>query len=293
MERVLPVVNGIRAWAEGEPDIRLALVIGSQARDFDAADDQSDVDLLITARDPQRWLDDADWLTAVAPPLVTFVEESGLPGVMERRVLFADGVDVDFNIVAHERVEAMAQEGMPLKYSDVIARGHHVLIDKDALLPALMATGLRRVGDYDPPTPEAFTHVVPYLLYYGIWSARKARRGELYVALSSLDGCVRTALIRLLCWRERLAGEPVTAATERDGPADEWYGSRYLHRRLAPDVAARLALTVPRCDRDEIIAAILEALRLADETAGDIARVTGWSYDPAATAEVARMIEAG
>lgn len=56
---------------------------------------------------------------------------------MERRVLFKGGLDVDFSIILHARVEQMIQHGFPPEVADVFRRGTRVLLDRDGLAARL------------------------------------------------------------------------------------------------------------------------------------------------------------
>ena len=94
------VIAGFVKWAEAQPDIGTALVIGSRARTTRPADEWSDLDLAVTVNQPERYLFETDWLENIGNPWVTFVEGTG--GERERRVLFEGGLDVDFALLARK-----------------------------------------------------------------------------------------------------------------------------------------------------------------------------------------------
>src|SRR5262245_36751765 len=91
------LIDGFVAWAQTQPDIRAAIVLGSRARTDRPADEWSDLDLLVVTSDPGRLLAQADWLEQLGTPRLTFLESTAVGGMTERRVLFEGGLDVDFS----------------------------------------------------------------------------------------------------------------------------------------------------------------------------------------------------
>src|SRR5436309_1608918 len=89
------LLDRIIAWAEGNPDIRAAFLVGSRARAEVPADEWSDLDVPLIAVNPEQYLATTDWLSALGEPWLTFLEGM-IVGGQERRVLFAGGLDVDF-----------------------------------------------------------------------------------------------------------------------------------------------------------------------------------------------------
>ena len=87
-------------WAEAQSDIGTAVVIGSRARIAHPADEWSDLDVVVTVDEPERYLFETDWLENIGNPWVTFVEGTG--DERERRVLFEGGLDVDFALLARK-----------------------------------------------------------------------------------------------------------------------------------------------------------------------------------------------
>jgi len=88
-------------WAEAQPDVGTAFVIGSQARTTRPADEWSDLDLVVTVDQPDRYLLETDWLQNIGNPWVTFTEARG--DEKERRVLFEGGLDVDFALLSRKK----------------------------------------------------------------------------------------------------------------------------------------------------------------------------------------------
>src|SRR5689334_14537867 len=121
-------------WAKPRSDIRAAAVIGSRARGDHQADEWSDLDILMFVSDPEPYVASAEWVRRIGTVWLTFTEQAGDGGAKERRVLYEDGLDVDFAIERVDRLEYLAGAGVPVAVPDVLARGTRVLVDKDGLL---------------------------------------------------------------------------------------------------------------------------------------------------------------
>jgi aminoglycoside 6-adenylyltransferase len=216
------LLAAVQAWAAERPDVGAVLLVGSQARSDLPADELSDVDLVLVVDDPAPYLASAEWTAAFGEPLATFVEDT-LPGVRERRVLYRDGRDVDFNFVSRE-----AAPGAIAAVAGVLGRGHRVLVDRIGLdLPAGPA----------PPEPlpgEAeFAELVHEFWYQAVWASRKLRRGELWVASRGIDSGLGWLLGRMLAWHARAL----------DPGRDTWHEGRFLERWADTDAVASLPAT--------------------------------------------------
>ncbi len=91
-------------WSQTRPDVRAAVVLGSRARVDRPADEWSDLDIVLIVTDPQPYLTSADWLRNFGEVWITFVEPTARGSEMERRVLFAGGLDVDFSVIPGAKV---------------------------------------------------------------------------------------------------------------------------------------------------------------------------------------------
>ena len=124
------VMDNFVQWAQEQSDIRAVLIIGSRGREDHPADQWADLDLLFVTTDPYRFLTRTDWLDHLGVPWLTYVEDDA--GVLERRVLFEGGVDVDFIPLSFDLIEKMIGVDL-LPLEDVILPGIRILLDKDGL----------------------------------------------------------------------------------------------------------------------------------------------------------------
>ena len=164
----------IAEWAAGEENVRAAALVGSRARVDVPADEWSDFDIVLFARDPAALLVRDDWLATFGRPRLTFLEPTAVGEQLERRVLYEDGTDVDFAIVPVELLDHPA-------VAHVASRGIRVLVDKDGELGSRLAE-LPEPAPQSPPNEAALRELTADFFYHAVWAARKLRRGEVFTA---------------------------------------------------------------------------------------------------------------
>jgi len=273
-------VARLEAWARSVDDIRLILVVGSQARAKDPADAFSDVDVVLICRDHRRYLDEASWLHEIGTPVLTFREPTATGGERERRVLFSSGLDVDFSVIAAATARRYAVDGVPPDITPVFRRGVRVVIDKDRLAPRLLESTSTAPLTRARPDPDELIEDVDDFLYHCLLAARKAARGELFVALQSIGCylCMRLfALIRL--HSDLVRGVPT-----------DWYASRMIEFRVDENTLALLRSTCANHEAASIRRALDATIDLHASLAGEIFERLGLDYPWDAEARVRALI---
>jgi aminoglycoside 6-adenylyltransferase len=237
------------AWARAHEDVRALVLVGSLARAETPADEWSDVDVVAFVHEPSAYLDDATWVAELGRPVVTFVEQTALGGVFERRAILEGGVDLDVVLVP----AAVAADLLP-QAAGVLGRGHLVLHDELGLRELIAAAP---PFAEPPPDEDALEQVCADLWYHGLWTAKKLRRGELWTALECLDAHMRERLLTLLRWRAALHGTPT------------WHGARFVER-WAGEPPEALAATFAGYDEDAARRALWAMLDLTGRLEADI-----------------------
>jgi aminoglycoside 6-adenylyltransferase len=231
--RVRALLDEVAAWAGTQADVRAVLLVGSQARADTPADEFSDVDLGLFVDDPERYLRDGAWARSFGEPLLTLLEPTAVGGFEERRVLFQDGLEVDFSILP-----AAIAKAPPAEADAVLGRGFRVVYD-DIGLDDLEPAGTPRAA---PPTQAALEQLSSDFWYHVLWGAKKLRRGELLLA-SQVCNCYLTGLVvELARWR----------AHDRD----TWHGYRFFERWAGAEVAEALAATSAQYEAADIARAL-------------------------------------
>ena len=219
-ERVESLLREVGAWAAAREDVRAAFLLGSHARTEAPADEWSDVDVVLLADDPVRLVEDPSWLATFGEPELTFVEQTAVGGERERRVLYADGTEVDFAVFPASVAAALAADPGG---AAAVARGYRILHDEIGLADLLAAA---TAADAPRRHPREVVHD---FWYHALWTAKKLRRGEAVTALLSLGGLA--ALLLELARAHALA---------RDPGADTWHRTRFVERWADPRVPAAI-----------------------------------------------------
>lgn len=276
-ERAAAFLERFVRWAEGRSDLAGALLVGSQARDDHPADPWSDVDLVLVADDPAPYLADGSWLSELGRPVATFVEPT-LAGQSERRVLFDDGLDVDLPVLSTAAAESFLQE-QEGPIGTVLRRGVRVLFDRDGGLTErvgrIAATPLTDAR----PDQAQLDHVVNDFWYHVLWTARKARRGELWVAAECCDGHLKRLLLTVLGWHARATSG-----------ADTWHGARFIEQWLDPALRARLPATFAGYDPERVPGALLATAELFRDVTRQIARQLDLVYAADVDGAISEMV---
>lgn len=123
---VSPFLLNFTAWAQSQPDVLAAALVGSHARG--TASPTSDVDLVILARDPQRYLNDQSWVNRFGEPLRSQMEDYGR--LTSLRVWYQSGLEVEFGLTGAD----WAAQPLDAGTRRVIEDGMRVLFERQPLL---------------------------------------------------------------------------------------------------------------------------------------------------------------
>ncbi len=252
-------------WATPDPAIRAVFVIGSRARVDHRADAFSDLDLVTVTTAPDRLLARTDWLRQLGIPWLTFVEPTAVGAGYERRVLFADGSDVDIAVFSPAQFDQLP----PAVLASVIQRGLRVLLDKDGRLTPARTSQIAPPAAPGPPTHDDYRAVVDDFWYHALWTARKFRRGELFTAKEACDGHMKDLLLRMLAWH---------AGATQGWSHDTWHRGRFLEEWADPRILAGLEQAYAHYNRPDIARALGVTMRLFSGVARETARASHFPY---------------
>ncbi len=276
------IMSNFVQWAQEQPIIRAVLVIGSRSRVDHPADQWADLDLLFVTTDPYRFLTKTDWLDVLGTPWLTYVEDDA--GVLERRVLFEGGVDVDFVPLSVEQIEKMMGADL-LPLEDVILPGMRVLLDKDGFTEifhmaraALAESPTRSI----PPHVTELMEVVNNFWYHALWVAKKVRRGELWYAKWALDMQMKELLLRMMEWHERAT---------HGWNYNTWKDGRFLEEWADPHALKELRYTYAHYDEEDIERALLATLRLFRWLTRETTALLNYDYPIGVDEQITRLMQ--
>jgi len=271
-------VGRFAAWAETQEDIRAAMVVGSRAAQHAAPDHEADLNILVVTDGAREFCQDESWLSEIGEYVLSFFDTSPT-GPPERRVLFSSGLDATFTAVSTETVRRAIASGQLTELGALLRRGMRVILDRDELIPQLVARTADSPSD-PPPTETDFLSVVHSFWYYAVRTARLLRRGELWQAKESCDRHMKDAVHAVLQWHARDRRLP-------GGSFEQWADVRAL-RELGDAFA--------RYDEDEVWRALFATMSLFSWLAPETARQFGFSYPAtgeASAVELVRQLNAG
>lgn len=123
---VSQLLEAIAVWAATEPELLAVGLVGSHARG--AARPDSDVDLVVIAREPRRYLDDTTWAARFGAVERLALEDYGR--LVSARVWYAGGLEVEYGITDASWAAAPLDPGT----ARVLGDGLRVLWEREPLL---------------------------------------------------------------------------------------------------------------------------------------------------------------
>jgi aminoglycoside 6-adenylyltransferase len=249
----------LASWGRDRPDVRAVALVGSQVRADVPADEFSDVDVVLVVEDVAPYIDSASWLAVFGDVLLTFVEPTAVGGLLERRALFASGLEVDFSLVPARVADALLANR---DTAAVVARGYRLLYDEIGLTPQFASA--ETVAPVLPTAAE-LAQLSHDFWYHALWAAKKLRRGETYVAKQACDCYLKALLVELMA----------TAARLREPELDTWHRGRFLERWATAQELAELGETFARYEPGDVARAIYATIEMFGRLEREVsARVT-------------------
>ena len=254
-------------WAQLRPDVRAGVVLGSWVRNDIPPDNLSDLDLLVIVSDPSVFLSEASWLHKFGEPCLTFIEPTATGNFLERRVSFRDGRDIDFSIAPVAKIEQMILQQIPVEIADVFRRGFRILVDKDRLAERF-ADSARWPEKADKlPTELTWRETGHDFLFHVLLAAKKARRGELWVATRSCNGYLKNLLLRLMEWHAKAKGH-----------SDSWHEGRFLERWTEREMLQALPDTFAKYALEDVQRALIANLHFYEKFGRKVANAFGYGF---------------
>lgn len=113
-------------WLGSQPEIQAVALVGSYARD--EATNASDLDLIIIASDPTKYLAEPEWVEQFGSVSRTRAEHYGK--VTSLRVWYADGLEVEYGLTDETWAAIPLDEGT----KKVVFDGMQVLFERKPML---------------------------------------------------------------------------------------------------------------------------------------------------------------
>ena len=253
----------ISQFLENDCGVLAAVIVGSQAREDYAADEYSDIDIIVIVANPESYLLSNDWLKNIGDFHISFIEPT-LFGAKERRILFDDGTDVDFIIVSEEQSQAIQSH----ESDEIFRRGYKILKDKIGISQNI-AIAKGNIKSIPSPTlsKDEFHNLINDFWFHSVWTMKKIARGELYTAKSCLDIYMKRLLLTL-----------IETYTRLNNGKDVWYSGRFIEKWADKWILDGLAGSYSKYDRADMINALHSTMEIFKTIAIDVAQKQSFTY---------------
>jgi hypothetical protein len=252
-----------------------------------AADDLSDLDLVVITTRPRRF-SNPSWLDSMDPaPLFTWTYRPPIGSGCVHQAIYEGPLVVD--VAPLSKIQAVltslsaeAVSRLPIlrrasprvssqldTWLSVGSRGTRVLLDKDGVANRMLRRARHPQAALTTPTESEFLNTVYSLFGLCLWESKQLVRGELWMALGTVDQQVKACLLTLLEWH--------SIVTNRD-TADLSYGGRKINAWADPRWMAFIHGTWPSYDSATAWDALTSTLDLASEAASETAQTLGYRY---------------
>ncbi len=243
------LINRFIDWAKKVDDIRGAIIVGSRARMNEAADEWSDLDLVIFSTNPEKYITSTDWLTNMGEYWITFIENDALGLTKERRVLHEDALDVDYVCYPAKGIPHLFKHP---EIHKVIQRGIRVILDKDNELIQLnniqhLEQEAFRISEYD------LLNQINDFWFHAVNGAKKLLRGELFVAKSIIDSGMKRNLLYIV---------EIHSKAKNGLQYDTWHNGRFIEKWADPRIIAGLKNAYSYYDKTDIERSLMETMNL-------------------------------
>ncbi len=256
------IIDNFIRWGESSGKLYVAAIVGSQARMDRPADEYSDLDIIMVVDDPADFLSSDGWLYEIGQFYVSFVENT-VNGDTERRVLFADALDVDFVLMPVDCIDALDGEAL-----SILGRGYSILVDKIGFRNLLHQFDIAKQA-YTSPSEKDIDNIVNDFWYHAVWTAKKIRRGELWTAKLCLDSYMKSKLLTIIeCHAHAMHGESY----------DTWHAGRFIEKWADRWIIEKLPQCFSRYNEQELKAALLATMDLFRAIAMETAEKLNFTY---------------
>jgi predicted nucleotidyltransferase len=137
--QAIDFIEDFMRWSTKRKDILAAALVGSYARE--AATESSDVDLVIIAEDPQKYLTHTKWLKVFGTIIAQKIEDYGK--LTSLRVWYESGLEIEYGFTTRDWAKTPLDKGT----KRVISDGMRVLFEKEVLLSPHETPTLRSQRD--------------------------------------------------------------------------------------------------------------------------------------------------
>jgi len=258
--RYKDIVDKIIKYGETSELVKAEVLIGSQSRQIDCADEYSDIDVMLFVSDIDFFINSDEWISSLGKYYVSFVEKT-VSGGMERRVIFENAMDADFIFLQADDFSRINE------LSEIVSRSYKMLLDK-ANFTDIISHVAQSDKSFSIPSESEIQNLISEFLFHVIWASKKVMRGELWAAITCVDGYMKKLLLRMIEYHSHaLHGTDY----------DTWHNGKFIERWAEPWVVKEFQNIYARFSDKDIMKALLNTMNLFQKIA--IETMDKWDYE--------------
>jgi aminoglycoside 6-adenylyltransferase len=258
-------------WGLRNPDLQLALVVGSRARSQPPADEWSDLDLILFFEDPAPWASQPTWLEAFGE-IELIYSDASQAGDVEWLLLYASGLKADFMVARFppdaKNTADRREYLLHGPFAEVFSFGLRLLLDKRAEFADLLQ---KSEGSSAAALPDesAFTASLQRFWMDCTRLAKFLRRGDLWRAKMLCDCTMKQELLTLMEW---------LALAKGASAGQVWYGGRNLPNWADASTLEALPAAFGRYAIADLWRALDASMQLFQRLAQECGQQLGYPY---------------
>lgn len=253
--------------AQTDEKLTAVIAIGSSTRAYSAADEYSDIDLIISTYDTESWLY-GDMPSKLGEIMISFVEPT-LGGGFERRILFNGSLDVDLIVFTPEQMQNAVRSGAA---AEVMNRGYRIMYDSMGITK-LVEENVKLDTRHIEMTETEFVNRVEDFWFHTVWASKKILRGELWTAKMCIDGYLKNHLLGIMELERYLSDN-----------TDIWHCGRFLEKWAGEENVEMLKGCFAHYDRADMITSLKNTADIFSKNARSAAEKSGFVYPKKAEA---------
>lgn len=259
------LLDSIQRWATARDDVRVLVQTGSLVRPDGLADEFSDLDIEVVARDPALLIENDVWIHEIGIPItILHLDAEDGQEWSTRLVIFEGGIKVDFTLAGLRRLEGMSgTHGLDPLYD----RGYRVLLDKDDLTKGLPAPSFAfPIRSF--PSEAHFRKRVEEFWFEAFHVPRYLARNELLL-VKQRDWTMKELLLEMMEWH---------ALAESGETVDVWHIGKGIRTWTDSATWTELQETFGHFDAKDARRAHARTTRLYSRLAREVAGMKAWTY---------------
>lgn len=258
--RYKDIVDKIIKYGETSELVKAEVLIGSQSRQIDCADEYSDIDVMLFVSDIDFFINSDEWISSLGKYYISFVEKT-VSGGMERRVIFENAMDADFIFLQADDFSRINE------LSEIVSRSYKMLLDKDNFTDIISHVA-QSDKSFSIPSESEIQNLISEFFFHVIWASKKVMRGELWAAITCVDGYMKKLLLKIIEYHSHaLHGTDY----------DTWHNGKFIERWAEPWVVKEFQNIYARYSDKDIMKALLNTMNLFQKIA--VETMDKWDYE--------------